>query len=62
LNWHILEDRGKDAQLVMMYKIANKNVAIVTEDKLKIIAKHAFFLFHSLSLLVRLTKTIIIFP
>lgn len=29
LYWRSLEDRGKDAQLVMMYKMTNENVAII---------------------------------
>ena len=35
LNWHSLENGHKDAQLLMMYKIVNKNVAITEPDRLK---------------------------
>jgi hypothetical protein len=32
LSWCSLEDSGKDDRLVMMYKIANENVAISNQD------------------------------
>ena len=35
LNWRSLEDRRKDAWLVMIYKIANENVAITKLDRRK---------------------------
>ena len=34
LNWRSLKGRGKDARLVMMYKVANENVAITKHDRL----------------------------
>ena len=34
LNWRSLKGRGKDARLVMMYKVAKENVAITKHDSL----------------------------
>jgi len=35
LNWRNVENRHKDAPLFMMYKIANENVDITKQDRLK---------------------------
>jgi hypothetical protein len=52
LNWDSLEDRLNDAQLVMTYKIANVNVAIIEKDRLKTITDS----FHKLVYNVYLIK------
>jgi hypothetical protein len=33
-NWGSLNDRGKDARLVMMYKVPNENAAIPKHNRL----------------------------
>jgi hypothetical protein len=33
-NWRSLNDRGKDARLVMMYKVPNENAAIPKHNRL----------------------------
>jgi len=44
LNWYSLEDRRKDARLVIMYKIAKEN------DGLETVMEHTLLVFHYLSL------------
>jgi hypothetical protein len=59
-NWRNLEYRSKDARIVTMYKIANENVAITKQDRLKRPwVDHRTWLLRlslSLGLLVRLYK------
>ena len=56
LNWDSLEDRLNDAQLVMTYKIANVNVAIIEKDRLKTITEKELAIFHYPSIIDRLNK------
>jgi len=56
LNCRSLEDRRKDAWLVMIYKIANENVAITKKDRLKPPLRQSWNM-HPLSFIIPPCKT-----